>query len=94
MGGHGQYGYNGPSWNAWQTGSIQWLKDIGIYEIKAHMHELLERIRPGRVVRIFPKAWNVSDIPREERMHMFDLRPRFLEANPSIVPNPIPPLPK
>jgi hypothetical protein len=58
------------------------------------MNELLEGVRPNRVVRIFPKAWNVSDIPREERMHMFDLRPRFLEANPSIVPNPIPPLPK
>lgn len=39
-------------------------------------------------------SWNVSDIPGEEGMHMFDLRPRFLEVNPSAIPNPIPPLPK
>jgi len=29
-GGHGLNGYKGPSWDAWQTGSIQWLKEIGI----------------------------------------------------------------
>jgi len=27
---HGLNGYKGPSWDAWQTGSIQWLKEIGI----------------------------------------------------------------
>jgi len=29
-GGHGLNGYKGPSWDAWQTGSIQWLKEIGL----------------------------------------------------------------
>ena len=29
-GGHGLNGYKGPSWDAWQKGSIQWLKEIGI----------------------------------------------------------------
>jgi len=29
-GGHGLNGYKGPSWDAWQKGSIQWLKKIGI----------------------------------------------------------------
>ena len=27
-GGHGLNGYKGPSWDAWQKGSIQWLKEI------------------------------------------------------------------
>ena len=29
-GGHGLNGYKGPSWDAWQKGSIQWLKEIGM----------------------------------------------------------------
>ena len=29
-GGHGLNGYKGPSWDAWQKGSIQWLNQIGI----------------------------------------------------------------
>ena len=29
-GGHGLNGYKGPSWDAWQKGSIQWLKQIGM----------------------------------------------------------------
>ena len=29
-GGHGLNGYKGPSWDTWQKGSIQWLKEIGI----------------------------------------------------------------
>ena len=28
--GHGLNGYKGPSWDAWQVGSIQWLKEIGM----------------------------------------------------------------
>ena len=29
-GGHGLNGYKGPSWDAWQAGSLQWLKEIKI----------------------------------------------------------------
>jgi dipeptidyl aminopeptidase/acylaminoacyl peptidase len=29
-GGHGLNGYKGPSWDAWQVGSVEWLKEIGI----------------------------------------------------------------
>ena len=29
-GGHGLNGYKGQSWDAWQKGSIQWLKEIGM----------------------------------------------------------------
>ena len=49
------------------------------------MNELLEGIRRGRIVHIF-KAWSVSDVSREERMHMFDLRPRWKRT--FIIPNP------
>lgn len=29
-GGHGLSGYKGPSWDAWQAGSLGWLKEIGV----------------------------------------------------------------
>jgi hypothetical protein len=29
-GGHGLNGYKGPMWDAWQTGSLQWLASIGL----------------------------------------------------------------
>lgn len=31
-GGHGLNGYKGPSWDAWQAGSLKWLKKIGMIE--------------------------------------------------------------
>ena len=29
-GGHGLNGYKGPMWDAWQTGSLQWLAGLGV----------------------------------------------------------------
>jgi hypothetical protein len=29
-GGHGLDGYKGPSWDAWQTGAITWLGELGM----------------------------------------------------------------
>jgi acetyl esterase/lipase len=29
-GGHGLNGYKGPSWDAWQAGSLKWLREIGM----------------------------------------------------------------
>ncbi len=34
-GGHGLNGYSGPSWEAWQTGSLQWLGGQGLLAPKA-----------------------------------------------------------
>ncbi len=31
-GGHGLNGYKGPSWDAWQRGSLEWLATIGVLE--------------------------------------------------------------
>jgi len=30
LGGHGLNGYKGPMWDAWQTGSLQWLAELGL----------------------------------------------------------------
>lgn len=31
-GGHGLNGYKGPNWEAWQTGALAWLKELGFHQ--------------------------------------------------------------
>ena len=49
---------------------------------KFHTHELLEGIRPGRSIRVYPSGWIPTRLPREEELSPFDIRPRFLEVDP------------
>lgn len=34
-GGHGLNGYKGPNWDAWQKGSLEWLRELGFLEVAA-----------------------------------------------------------
>ena len=47
-------------------------------------HELLEGLRPGRTIRLLPAGWPVIPTPRERDMSPFDIRPKFLEAQPQL----------
>ena len=59
--------------------------DPGSSGIQAEIYvpELLEGIRPGRSVRLKASTWPRGDLPREERISPFDIRPRFLEVAPA-----------
>ncbi|WP_437200717.1 hypothetical protein [Planctomicrobium sp. SH664] len=47
------------------------------------MAELLEGVRPGYTVRLFPSGWQPLQLPREEELSHFDVRPPYLQADPS-----------
>lgn len=48
-----------------------------------HMSELLEGVRPGRTVRVFPNGWQPGPLPREEEQAPFDIRPSSLQVAPT-----------
>ena len=50
-------------------------------QVKIYVPELLEGVRPGRSIRLKASTWPRGDLPREERISPFDIRPRFLEVN-------------
>lgn len=50
-------------------------------QVKIYVPELLEGVRPGRSIRLKAATWPRGDLPREERVSPFDIRPRFLEVN-------------
>lgn len=50
-------------------------------QVKIYVPELLEGVRPGRSIRLKASTWPCGDLPREERVSPFDIRPRFLEVN-------------
>ena len=54
----------------------------GGVRLEIYVPELLEGIRPGRSIRLKASAWPRGDLPREERVAPFDIRPRFLEVDP------------
>jgi hypothetical protein len=49
-------------------------------QVNIYVPELLEGIRPGRSIRLKAALWPRGDLPREERVSPFDIRPRFLEV--------------
>jgi len=52
-------------------------------QVKIYVPELLEGVRPGRSIRLKASTWPRGDLPREERVSPFDIRPRFLEVDPA-----------
>jgi len=50
-------------------------------QVSLHVWELLEGIRPGRTVRLWPGGWSRPTLPREERLHQFDLRPPLIDED-------------
>ncbi|MCM2373458.1 hypothetical protein [Aporhodopirellula aestuarii] len=48
------------------------------FRLRFRMNELLEGIRPGRTVRLQAGSWDRHDLPREEKIHPFDIRPPLL----------------
>ena len=54
--------------------------DSGL-RLSFHMWEMLEGIRPGRTVRLWPASWPRPTLPREERLHQFDLRPPLIDED-------------
>jgi len=50
-------------------------------QVRFHIGEMLEGMRPGKTVRIQAAEWPRITLPREERLSPFDVRPKLIDED-------------